>query len=292
MRPAAARTGVLCIGRVYCDLVFTGAPRLPTFGTEVFAEGLTLDAGGGAAITAAWLAALGRPAFLAAHLPSAPFDVFVRDALAGAGVDLRFCAKGHEPQVTVAITGEADRAFLTRRTGPVAPSPTPGALREAGIGHVHVGELATLREMPELIALARAADATLSLDCGWEDGQGPSAGLVAGVDVFLPNDAEMASLVARGLPPRPAPVTVIKRGADGATLLADGPPLHAKAVSAQIRDTTGAGDAFDAGFLHGWLDGRPAAGCLALATACGARAVAAVGGLAGAAALTSAEAAQ
>ncbi|MEM7568109.1 MAG: hypothetical protein AAF321_12840, partial [Pseudomonadota bacterium] len=65
-----ARVGaVLCAGRLYCDLVFAGAPRLPTLGEEVFCEGLTLDAGGGAFITAAWLAALGRRATLFAIAP-------------------------------------------------------------------------------------------------------------------------------------------------------------------------------------------------------------------------------
>ena len=78
---------VLCAGRLYCDLVFVNAPRLPTPGTEVFAPGLTLHAGGGAFITAANLAALGHQAFQLSTLPAAPFDQVVQNDLATFQVD-------------------------------------------------------------------------------------------------------------------------------------------------------------------------------------------------------------
>jgi len=57
-----------------------------------------------------------------------------------------------------------------------------------------------------------------------------------------------------------APIAVVKRGRKGATVLArDGRrSLRFEVATTSIRaaDTTGAGDAFSAGFLHGWLDGR------------------------------------
>lgn len=83
---------VVCAGRLYCDLVFSGTGRLPTMGQEIFAEGLSLHAGGGAFITAAWLAALGRNADLVATLPAAPFEDTVRDQIARAGVGASGCA--------------------------------------------------------------------------------------------------------------------------------------------------------------------------------------------------------
>ncbi len=77
-----------------------------------------------------------------------------------------------------------------------------------------------------------------------------------------------------------APVVVIKRGAQGASILARGEgstPIRSdiatRAVSAA--DTTGAGDAFDAGFLAAWLEGRasgqPATDSLRRATLAGHR---------------------
>ena len=83
--------GVLSVGRLYCDLIFTDVPRLPTFGTEIFAGGFGMHAGGGAAITAAHVAALGRPAYLAAILPDGALGAAVGAQLAGAGIDTRLC---------------------------------------------------------------------------------------------------------------------------------------------------------------------------------------------------------
>jgi sugar/nucleoside kinase (ribokinase family) len=59
-----------------------------------------------------------------------------------------------------------------------------------------------------------------------------------------------------------APVAVVKRGAKGATVMAveRGERLRFEVATERLvaRDTTGAGDAFDAGFIVGWLAARAA----------------------------------
>lgn len=50
--------GVLCVGRVYCDVVFSGLQDLPASGQEVYASDLSMHAGGGAAISASYFASL------------------------------------------------------------------------------------------------------------------------------------------------------------------------------------------------------------------------------------------
>ncbi|PWJ11452.1 carbohydrate kinase family protein [Jannaschia seohaensis] len=282
----AERPGVLCAGRVYCDLVFTGLPRLPTAGTEIFADDLSLHPGGGAAITAAYIAALGRPAFLAAHLPSAPFQAPVAAGLERCGVDLNLSKPSTEPgafQLTVAMAHGGDRAFVTRDVGPAVPTLDAASLRAARIGHLHIGELKTLVERPDLLTLARAAGLSVSLDCGWDDALTASvAPLIEAVDLFLPNAEEMARLTALGLCPAPRGATVVKRGAEGSST-PGGPCLPPPA--ARVVDTTGAGDAFNGGFLDAWLSGAPLLACQEAGNTCGARAVSHPGGTAGAEAL-------
>ncbi len=285
MSAPGGHKAILCVGRIYCDLIFTGAPRLPSLGTEVFAEALSLHAGGGAFITAAYLSALGRKVHLAATLPADPFAGIVEGDIAAAGVDAGLCkaaAPGSEPQVTVAMTGQEDRAFLTRRTGPAFPEFDQSALVDAGIGHLHIGELATLLEHPELLDIARAAGASVSLDCGWDDAvMGKAGDLIGSVDVFLPNEVESARLIAMGLPEYPAPLTVIKAGPKGARAWHEGKLVKAPTRAVRVVDTTGAGDAFNSGFLDAWLGGMSMESCLAQGNACGAAAVQNRGGLGG-----------
>lgn len=278
-----ARPTVLSVGRLYCDLIFADTPRMPSLGTEVYAGGLSLHAGGGAFITAAYFAALGHGSALASFLPAPPFRDTVADEIAAAGVDLslsRPAPGGADPQITLAMVSGGDRAFLTRRAGPPMPALSAADLRALGAQHLHIGELATLVECPDLPRAAQAAGATVSLDCAWDETMTAAAleGLLTGIDVFLPNETEAQHLGALGLARPWAPLTVVKRGAAGATLWSDGPDLSAPAMPVAAVDTTGAGDAFNAGFLSAWLGGQPLAECLASGNRMGARAISGRGG--------------
>ena len=274
---------VLSVGRLYCDLIFTDLARMPTMGTEIYAGGFGVHAGGGAFITAAHLASLGHASALSAVLPPQPFAALLADDLARAGLDLRLCRTqpaGDEPQVTVALVGQGDRAFVTRRVGPACPPLEASDLTGIGATHVHIGELATLIERPEIIALARSAGATVSLDCSWDDGLGAAdiADAIADVDVFLPNEAEVQHLIDIGVPLSRFPLTAIKQGAAGATALVKGERIHEPAKPVTVVDTTGAGDAFNAGFVSAWLAGETLQTCLRAANAQGAKAITQRGG--------------
>ncbi len=276
---------ILCAGRLYCDVVFSGVPRMPTPGTEVFAGGLQLLGGGGAFITAATLAALGHRASQMSVIPAPPFDQIVMHDLAAFDVTATLCElapRGLDPQITVAIADAGDRAFLTRSDGPAVPPCRASDL--APFGHLHIGELSTLADNPTLLESARSAGLTTSLDCGWQDEFDPDiAALVAEVDVFLPNAREYAALKDAGFPDDCARLTVIKNGRDGARARKRGQNdwTALAATPVDVVDATGAGDAFNGGFLSGWLSGAPMTDCLARGHACGAATVQAVGGTGG-----------
>ncbi|MBT8412835.1 MAG: carbohydrate kinase family protein [Boseongicola sp.] len=281
--------GILCAGRLYCDVVFTGTPRLPTLGTEVFAEGVSLHAGGGAFITGATLVALGNGAAQFSVLPAAPFDAVVLQALAENGLSSKLCdvaPGGSDPQITVAIPYANDRAFLTRAAGDALPS--LAALDWSSFSHLHIGELSTLEENPKLIERARSAGLSISLDCGWQDAFRPEVrDLIAAVDVFLPNQRELAALRDVGVPEACAEVTVVKHGKKGARarMRSHSDWHHEVSEAVRVIDATGAGDAFNGGFLSAWLKGVQLQDCLRQGNACGAASVQCAGGVGGLASL-------
>ncbi len=277
-------SGVLCVGRVYCDLIFSGLSKLPVLGEEQFASALSLHAGGGAYITAAYLAALDQRVSLLATLPAGPFAAVIQQQLQQSriGTEHCHCAQGaDDPQITVAMTMNEERAFLTRRSGTALPVERIDWSQLRGFSHLHIGELASLAEHPQLITDAHAAGISVSVDCGWDDEvfkRTDLAELLRHVDVFLPNQDEYDQLLQRGVHASDVTLCVIKQGQVGAAVVFEGSTITSPAHAVEVIDTTGAGDAFNAGFIHGWLQQQPLQHCLALGNTCGAKAVASVGG--------------
>ena len=284
MKQADRAGRVLSVGRLYCDLIFTELPKMPTLGEEVFAGGLSIKPGGGAFITAAYVAALGRPVSLASALPSGPFAAALMAELEASGVDLsasQAMPDTLDPQITVAMTSGTERAFLTRRAGPAVPETFAQAIASGAFAHLHIGELATLVEAPFLLEQARAAGLSISLDCSWDDAvlaRDDLAALIGAVDIFLPNETEAQRLaIAPGKKP-PAPLTVVKRGPEGSMAISAENTVSMPTQPVNVIDSTGAGDAFNAGFIDAWLSEKPIEQCLAAGNRCGAEAVMRVGG--------------
>jgi sugar/nucleoside kinase (ribokinase family) len=276
--------GVLCVGRVYCDIIFTGIDHLPKLGEEKFASNVSLHAGGGAYITAAYLASLGRPVSLLATLPSGPFAGFIRDELVQSGINIDHCVESEcqeGPQLTVALSMQNDRAFITKRSSFALPSKVINWQNYPTVSHLHIGELTTLAEYPKLVEDAHRAGVTVSLDCSWDDevfARKDLDSLLSDVDIFLPNEVEYEQLAKLGFRGENTRLCVVKMGASGARVIQDGEVLTRMAKPVDVVDTTGAGDAFNSGFINGWLNGINLEGCLELGNECGARAVTVIGG--------------
>src|SRR5262249_40747101 len=129
----------------------------------------------------------------------------------------------------------------------------------------------------------------ISLDAGWHPAwlRAPeTAQLLQMVDWFFPNEKEAAWLTNLEKPmdmlQKLGRRTVLKLGAQGAAMLHRGQLLTAAPpVSAAVVDTTGAGDAFNAGFLDAFLDGGDPADWLRRGIQCGTLSTRAAGALAG-----------
>jgi sugar/nucleoside kinase (ribokinase family) len=161
--------------------------------------------------------------------------------------------------------------------------------------HLHVSGYSLLRQGSRAAALtalerARAAALSVSIDASSHAlllALGPEAFLawLAPGDLLLANADEAAALSGysdpldslRALTARDL-LVVVKRGPDGAVVGKGDQRWSAPAEPAENRDTTGAGDAFAAGFLASWTRGADIEEALRLATRVAARAVSSQGG--------------
>lgn len=263
---SSERSKVLCLGRIYCDIIFTGLHDMPVLGRERFAEGVAIAAGGGAYITAAHLASLGRPSALLTRLGTDPLSDSLGPELEGSGIDLAFVERSDDagPQPTIALVKDGERAFVSRRAGTSRPASLEKALSAPDITHLHIAEFATLNDNPDVIAMAKSWGLTVSLDPSWDDQLiRHDTGFFetcAGVDIFLPNAEEGEALTGEKSPEailshlqKHFPLVALKRGRHGALASWRSTPISAEALPVAVMDTTGAGDAFNAGFLHSWL---------------------------------------
>ncbi len=286
-----SRDTVLSIGRIYCDLVFTGLDHMPKQGSEVFAEALTPTLGGGALIVAGQCAALGRRSALVSRYGTDRLSVALEDMLDGIDVDLSYLERAADagPQVTVAMVEGTERAFLSRRAGSVEPNTLAAALADERAAHLHIAEYATLVEIPDLVARAKDNGLSVSLDPSWDDALIHSPDLIEacqGIDLFLPNLAEGRAITGKDAPEDVLtalaphfPIVALKLGQEGAMLSHQGRVISAPADKVKVVDTTGAGDTFDAGLIGTWLTGGKPGDWLAAAIAAASRSIQSIGGV-------------
>jgi sugar/nucleoside kinase (ribokinase family) len=282
------------LGDLVLDVVL--APRQPPErGTDVPGR-VAIHQGGSAANTARWLARLRVSTQLVASVGRDAAGRALIEAIRGDGVTPRITRAAGAPtgRIGVLVEPGGERSFVADRGAADALRPSDlraDWFKDAGLLHLPayslLGEPLGLAGR-EAVHLARAGGALISLDLAsigplMTGGREAALELVRGVapDLLFATAVELHGLLgaggrtdARAL--ALAPVVVVKRGSAGATVLVrDDPPgpsarpSPASGVGASIRfdvatrpmaaaDTTGAGDAFDAGFIAEWLASRAA----------------------------------
>lgn len=237
---------------------------------------IALTAGGQAANVACWAARLGARARLYGPRGTDPVGRLVADRLAEQGVGL----VGPESDArTGTVLSLASGGRRTMASDPGDLAWIGGGLTDSGwmadADWLHVSGYLALRapDPAVVVALAdsaRTAGARVSLDLAsaamlLDYGSRAFAGLLdmARPDVVQGNEAEWDAL---GLDPVAYPgVAVVKRGAAGVSIVEVGRMTSYDALPAEVVDTTGAGDAFAAGYLVGGVPAglRAAAQCVA-----------------------------
>ena len=288
---------LLVLGDCNPDLVLSGGDVVPAFGqVERIVDEARLVIGGSGAIAACGAARLGLRVALVGVVGDDAFGRFMREALADRGVETTGIAVDpHRPTgVSVVLARGADRAILTA-AGTIAylSAVLVDEQMAQGARHVHVSSYFLQRrlrsDLPELLAGARAAGATTSIDPNWDPDEEWDGGLRTALpyaDILFVNAEEATRIagsadveVAAGQLAEFGPLVVVKLGAGGALAVSPGQEvIRTAAPRVEVVDTVGAGDSFDAGFLSGVLAGRAVEESLALACACGSLSATAAGG--------------
>ncbi|MBF6605425.1 MAG: carbohydrate kinase family protein [Chloroflexi bacterium] len=273
-----SRPTIVVVGDLMLDVSIAPAAPLRS-GTDVPGT-VRLRQGGSAANTARWAARLGaRSALVCAVGRDATGRSLVRE-LRIVGVRVRALRVAGLPtgRIGIVVAPDGERSFVADRGAADGLGPDRlDAAWFAGADAVHLPAYSLLGEPlgsagRRAAALGRAAGAIVSVDLAsagplLAGGRVAARTLIARIapDLLFATAAEAEALMGVSALDRLdqlADVVVIKRGARGASVLArtadGGTRLDVPTATIATEDTTGAGDAFDAGFLVTWLAERSA----------------------------------
>jgi sugar/nucleoside kinase (ribokinase family) len=284
---------IAIVGEINLDLILYGLPADMPMERELLASDFAITLGSSSAILAHNLAALGSRVGFITKVGADSFGSLALDQLSQQGIDLSRVAHGVKSGVTIILPHGPQRHILTY----------PGTISElrfedldfdylATARHFHLSSLFLQRELlprvPEVFQRMKAAGLTTSLDTNDDpDDQwgGILAEILPHVDILLPNEREAMKMCGtddleyalRELSKNVATI-VVKMGARGALAISDGQRSFAAGVPVTTFDTVGAGDSFNAGFLHQYLLGASLKDCLIYGNLCGAFSATARGG--------------
>lgn len=251
-------------------------PRLPAEGELLKVDGMLLDTGGCAANVATDLARMGVRAAVAGMVGNDSFGAFIRADLERKGLAdtsaILVSKKSPTSQTVILPVRGQDRRFIH----------SPGANADFTLADIPAEMLARARvlyvggyfilpgvdpdSLARLLRLARDHGVRTVLDVAGVDPRGGMEKIAPALpytDVFLPNDDEAALLTGEADPLRQAEVlrragaasVVVTLGSRGCVVSTASRALRAGVYAVDVVDPSGSGDAFDAGFIVGMLEG-------------------------------------
>jgi sugar/nucleoside kinase (ribokinase family) len=270
---------VTVIGCVQADVLLSPVTELPPAGGTFLTEQASVRVGGAGANTALALAEIGMQVRLIGCVGDDQLGHWMREELEPAGLADELLVTGTGSSgLTVALeSAQRDRTFLTylgvnaEWSGAMIPKSALATenllLCDYFVAPKLQGEVAA-----DLLAATRSSGGRTFFDTAWDpqgftdETRAQVADVLGLVDVFLPNEAEACALAglspgaardaARHLQGLSGGWIVVKLGARGCLAAGpDGVELDVPAPAIRSADTTGAGDAFNAGLVHALSEG-------------------------------------
>lgn len=264
------RFDISVVGELNADLILYGLPPTLEPEHEHLAEDLAITLGSSSAIFAHNISLLGSRVGFTSCIGDDPLGKFCVDRLKESGVDVSGvkALSGKTTGVTVILPLSKQRQILTYLGTTLDLQFVHldlNYLRSAS--HFHLSSFFLLRGLrpgiPELFSQLKLSGLTTSLDTN-DDPEGLWAedvkSVLKSVDIFLPNEREACKLTgakdvqdALEALSQLVPIVVIKCGPKGVIAKRGKNQFHAPSLLVQPMDTVGAGDSFNAGFLHKFI---------------------------------------
>jgi sugar/nucleoside kinase (ribokinase family) len=290
-----AEFDVSVVGELNLDMILGGLPAALERDREYLATDFTVTLGSSSAIFTHNLASLGSSVGFSSSIGNDSFGEMCLQQLGSCGANLSGVRKFQKQQtgVTVILPNGTKRYILTY----------PGTMAEMSYDdldlsyildakHLHLSSYFLHRALrPKIATLFRKAKErglTTSLDTN-DDPEGKWADdlleVLPFVDVLLPNEREACLMahtddlnLATDFLAEKVKVLVVKRGAQGALARRGRETFSAEPVDVTMVDPIGAGDSFDAGFIHQFVRGQGIERCLRFANVAGALCATRAGG--------------
>ena len=282
------RFDVTIAGELNLDLILYGVPEELPRERELLADRMMLTLGGSSAILAHNLAALGSRVGFQSLIGDDDLGQLALQPLQQSGVDVSRVHRAAGPVktgITVILQREAWRNMVTY-SGTIADLQYEDLDFEylTDSRHFHVSSFylqSALRpRLPELFRRIKDAGLTISLDTNDDPDDGWEGGLheaLRYVDIFMPNEREAQKAARTGDLETAVnklatlvPLVVVKLGREGSMAQRGKERYLSPPVTVDAVDAVGAGDSFDAGFLHEYLSAGDLLACLAAGNLAGA----------------------
>lgn len=295
---------IVCAGILVADILSSPIESLPNAGELRLTDRITMNIGGCAANAAMDLVRLGRSVRVVGKVGRDLFGDFVVEVLKGDGIDVSGVKRSATDQTSatqiVNVRGQ-DRRFIHTfganadfSLADIDLSVLDGARllylggyllmpRFTAEDVTHLFQEAKRRGLITVLDVVVPADKKIAMEEAL-------AGILPYTDAFLPNDDEGRALTGQADPRaqaeafaslNPACTVVITRGRHGVLAKRGAEVIEAGIYQVDSIDGSGAGDAFDAGFFAGLLEGWPLEDTVRFAAAIGASCTRALGTTAG-----------
>lgn len=263
---------ILAIGDVNVDVILRSGP--PPKGKQVVIDDFDVYGGGCATNFALACAKLGAEVKLIGRVGDDHWGSFILEKLKRGGVNVRdvAAAKGKKTGVTFALVEGLERSFVSRRGENAALSARDVKIKRFDFDLLHIPSFFLLESLqpdyPKIMRKAKEKRVLVSFDTGWDPfgrwgKNSPLLDAIREANIFLPNldearmileapkasDKELAkTLLGMGLK-----AVAIKEGAKGSFVADREKSARIPPFKANVVDTTGAGDVFNAGFLLAYM---------------------------------------